>query len=45
LVEGIVRFALALEDEPLAIGRPVALAGALAFDGQSPDAAQKVSLL
>ena len=45
LVEGIARLALALEHEPLAVGRPVAFAGALAFDGQPPDAGQEVALL
>ena len=45
LVEGIARLALALEHEPLAVRRPVAFAGALAFDREPADAAQEVSLL
>ena len=39
LIERVARLALALEDEPLAVGRPVAFAGAASFDGQAADAA------
>ena len=45
LIEGIARLALALEHEPLAVRRPVAFAGAPAFDGEPPDARQEVALL
>ena len=45
LIEGIARLALALKDEPLAVRRPVALAGAAAFDGEPADARQEVALL
>ena len=44
LVEGIARLALALKDEPLAVRRPVAFAGAAAFDRQPADARQEVAL-
>ena len=44
LVEGIAGLAFALEHEALAVGRPVAFAGALALDGQAPDARQEVAL-
>ena len=45
LIEGIAGLALALEHQPLAVRRPVAFAGALAFDGQPPDAAQEIAFL
>ena len=45
LIEGIAGLALALKDEALAVRRPVALAGALAFDGEPPDAREEVALL
>src|SRR5262249_14447651 len=38
LIERVAWFALALEHEPLAVRRPVTLAGAAAFNGQSTDA-------
>ena len=43
LIEGVARFALALKDEPLTIRLPVALSGAAAFDGQSPDTRQELT--
>src|ERR1700681_2396770 len=45
LVERIARLALALEDEPLAVRGPIALARALAVDCQTPDAREEVALL
>jgi hypothetical protein len=45
LVKRVARFALALENEALAVGRPVAFSGAAAFDGQAPDAREKVTFL
>src|SRR5216684_875754 len=45
LIEGVPRLALALTDEALAVGRPVALAGTLALDRESTDAGQEVALL
>ncbi len=41
LIKGIARLPLALKDQPLAVGRPVALAGAPAFHRQAPDPAEK----
>ena len=41
LIERIARLALALEHEALAVGRPVALAGASAFDGEPADAREE----
>jgi hypothetical protein len=43
LVERIARVAFALEHEPLAVRRPVTLAGAFAFNGQTPHAAEETS--
>src|SRR5687767_589765 len=45
LIEGVAGFALALEDEALAVGRPVTFAGAFALDGQAANAAEKIALL
>ena len=45
LIEGIAGLALALKHDPLAVGRPVAFARALAFDRQPADARQEVALL
>src|SRR5436190_15862847 len=45
LIERVRGIALALEHQALAVGRPVALAGALAFHGQAADAAQERALL
>ena len=41
LVERIAGLALALEHEPLAVGRPVAFARPLAFDGEPPHAGEE----
>src|SRR6185436_1042829 len=43
LIEGIARLALTLKDQPAAIGGPVALAGALAFDRQAAHAREEVA--
>ena len=45
LIERVAGLALALKNEPLAIGRPVALAGTFALDGEPADARQEVALL
>jgi hypothetical protein len=45
LVEGVRRVALALKYQALAVRRPVAFAGALAFDGEPAHARQEVALL
>ena len=45
LIERVARLALALEDQPLAVRRPVAFAGALALDGQAADAGEEIALL
>src|SRR6185503_20264199 len=44
LIEGVARLALALKDQPLAVGRPVALTSAATFDRQPPDAGQEITL-
>ena len=44
LVEGIARLALALEDELPAVLRPVALAGASSFDGETADSREEITL-
>src|SRR5207247_5141348 len=45
LIEGITRLALALKDEALAVGRPVAFSGAASLDGETADAAEEIALL
>src|SRR5678816_3679280 len=43
LIEGISRLTLALEDQLRTVLRPVAFAGAPAFDRQTPDSGEKVA--
>ena len=45
LVEGVARLALALQHQPLAVGRPVPFAGPPAFDREPADARHEVALL
>jgi hypothetical protein len=45
LVERVAGLAFALEHQPLAVRRPIALAGALALDGEAADPRQEVALL
>jgi hypothetical protein len=45
LIERVARLALALEDQALSVGCPVAFAGAPALDSQPPDARKKIPLL
>src|SRR5439155_2049997 len=45
LIEGIPGLTLALKDEPLAVRRPVAFAGAPPFDGEPPNTRQEITLL
>ena len=44
LVEGVAGLAFALEDQALAVGRPVAFAGAASLDGEPADARQEIAL-